>query len=71
MTASANGCREWISELAAYASTCSGALDANYAISYVNGTVQVGPANLVITASDGTQTYGGSAPVITAQALSR
>jgi hypothetical protein len=49
-----------------YASSCSGAVDANYNITYATGTVTVGQANLVITASNGTQTDGGSAPTITA-----
>ena len=49
-----------------YASSCSGAADSNYTISYVTGSVTVGPAPLSITASSGTMTYGGSPPAITA-----
>ncbi|HXR97097.1 MAG TPA: MBG domain-containing protein [Terriglobales bacterium] len=49
-----------------YASNCSGAVDANYTISYIAGSVQVNPAALNITASSGTMTYGGAVPTITA-----
>jgi len=49
-----------------YSSSCSGAVDSNYKISYVAGSVTVSPATLSITASDGSMTYGGSSPVITA-----
>ncbi len=40
-----------------YASTCSGAVDANYTISYVPGVVTV-TAPLTITASSPAMTYG-------------
>ena len=50
-----------------YASSCSGAADANYTITYVTGLVSVSPAPLTITASSGTMTYGGAAPAITRQ----
>ena len=43
-----------------YASSCSGASDSNYTITYVTGSVSIGPAPLTITASSGTMTYGGS-----------
>ncbi len=49
-----------------YSSSCTGAADSNYTISYVSGLVTIGPAPLSITASSGSMTYGGSAPVITA-----
>ncbi len=49
-----------------YSSTCSGAVDANYAIGYVAGTVSVAAAPLVITANSTTMTYGGTVPAITA-----
>jgi len=49
-----------------YASTCSGASDANYDISYVDGSVSVTPASITITASSGSMTYGGTPPAITA-----
>lgn len=48
-----------------YPSSCSGAVDANYTITYVPGTVTVTAAPLTITASNGTMVYGGSVPVIT------
>ncbi len=48
-----------------YKSTCSGASDSNYKISYVSGSVKVNPAALGVTASTGTATYG-TAPVVTA-----
>ena len=48
-----------------YASTCSGAVDDNYDISYVDGSVTMTAAPLSITASSGTMTYGGSVPTIT------
>jgi len=48
-----------------YPSTCTGAVDANYTISYVQGTVTVSPAPLTITAGSGSYTYGGAVPAIT------
>ncbi len=47
-------------------SSCSGAVDSNYTISYVTGSVTISPAPLTITASSGSMTYGGSPPAITA-----
>jgi hypothetical protein len=41
-------------------------VDSNYTMSYVNGTVTVSTAALVITASSGTMTLGGTVPTITA-----
>ena len=52
------------SPVGTYATTCSGAVDCNYAISYVGGTTTVIPAPLTITATSGTMTYGGAVPVI-------
>ena len=49
-----------------YSSSCSGAVDSNYDISYVAGSVTVSTAPLGITASNGSMTYGGSVPAITA-----
>ena len=49
-----------------YTATCSGAVDSNYAITYVSGTLTVNSAPLTITASSPTITYGGSVPAITA-----
>ncbi len=48
-----------------YPSSCSGAGDPNYAISYAAGTVTVTKAPLSIRASDGAMTYGGTVPTIT------
>ena len=42
------------SGVGSYASSCSGAVDANYSITYMAGTVSVGQASLNITASAGT-----------------
>ena len=53
------------SPVGSYASSCSGAVDANYTISYSGGTVAVGVAPLVITASSASETYGTSPPAIT------
>jgi hypothetical protein len=49
-----------------YVSSCGGAVDSNYTITYVGGSVTVIPANLTITASSGSMAYGGSVPTITA-----
>jgi hypothetical protein len=50
-----------------YTTSCSGAADANYsAINYVNGTLRVSQAALIITASSATMTPGGTVPTITA-----
>jgi len=54
------------SPVGTYAVTCSGAVDPNYGITYVGGTLTVNPAPLVITASSATMLYGGTVPVITA-----
>ena len=54
------------SPVGSYPSTCSGAVDSNYVISYANGSVQVGPAPVAVTASSASITYGGAAPVIQA-----
>ena len=48
-----------------YASSCGGAVDPNYTISYFGGSVTVNTATLTITASSPTMTYGGSVPTIT------
>ncbi len=47
-----------------YPSSCSGAVDPNYAISYAAGSVSVGTTVLIITATSATMAYGGPAPVI-------
>ncbi len=56
------------SPVGTYDSSCSGATDANYTISYVDGTVTISPAPLTLTASSGSMTYGGTPPVITPSA---
>ena len=53
------------SRVAGYPSSCSGAVDANYAITYVDGTVQVLAAPLSVAASSASMTYGGAPPAIT------
>ncbi len=53
-----------------YVSTCSGAIDSNYTITYGPGTFDVTPAPdaapLKVIASDATMTYGGTPPTVTA-----
>ena len=49
-----------------YVSSCGGAVDPNYTISYLGGSVTVNTATLTITASSPTMTYGGTVPPITA-----
>jgi YVTN family beta-propeller protein len=49
-----------------YATSCSGAVDANYAITYVGGTASITPAALIVTASSSTSTYGAAVPAVTA-----
>ncbi len=53
------------SPVGSYSSTCSGAVDPNYTISYTSGSVAVGRAPLSITASSPAMTYGGAVPAIT------
>jgi hypothetical protein len=53
------------SPVATYASSCSGAVDPDYDISYLPGSVDVTQAALLITASSDAMTYGGPVPVIT------
>lgn len=54
------------SPVGSYAIVCSGAVDTNYEIGYVDGSMQVTTAALTITASSASMTYGGSVPVVTA-----
>jgi hypothetical protein len=49
-----------------YGTSCSGAVDSDYSISYTPGTVTVTPKALTITASSATVTYGDAVPTITA-----
>ncbi len=48
-----------------YPITVSGAVDPNYTITYVNGTMTVGGATLTITATNASMTYGGTIPALT------
>ena len=54
------------SHAGAYPITADGAVDADYAISYVSGTLTIGQAALTITADDQGMTYGGTLPALTA-----
>jgi autotransporter-associated beta strand protein len=49
-----------------YSITASGAVDADYTISYVAGTLSVTPAPLGITANNQTMVYGSGLPALTA-----
>ncbi|OOQ57316.1 MBG domain-containing protein [Mucilaginibacter pedocola] len=48
-----------------YPVTVSGAASSNYTISYVNGTLRVGAAPLLIEANDLSKTYGSANPALT------
>jgi hypothetical protein len=48
-----------------YPITVSGAVDANYTIVYVNGTLTINPANLLVTAAPVTRYYNTPNPVLT------
>jgi subtilisin family serine protease len=48
-----------------YPIECSGASDPNYTIAYVDGELEVTPANLTITADDQSKVYGSSDPTFT------
>src|ERR1019366_2197223 len=52
-----------------YTTSCTGAVDANYTISYVAGSVSVTPVALQITASSTSIAYAAAAPSITASYL--
>ncbi|NLA34784.1 MAG: hypothetical protein GX868_03740 [Actinobacteria bacterium] len=54
------------SAVGTYASTCVGASDANYAITYVDGSYQVASARITIAASSASMAQGESLPVVTA-----
>jgi FtsP/CotA-like multicopper oxidase with cupredoxin domain len=54
-----------VSPVGKYPSSCSGAVDPNYTISYVNGTVTVAVGLLAITAPNITMPYGGPVPTLT------
>src|SRR5437764_14244181 len=52
--------------LAPYPITASGAVDTDYTISYVAGTLTVTPVALTITANDQTKAYSAALPALTA-----
>ena len=54
------------SPVGAYAITASGAVDTNYTITEVSGTLTVTPAALTITASNAAKVYGAALPAFTA-----
>jgi hypothetical protein len=49
-----------------YSITASGAVAANYTISYVAGTLTVTPVALIVTADNKTKVYGAALPTLTA-----
>lgn len=54
------------SHAGSYAINVSGAVDPNYTIAYVRGTLTIQPAPLTISADNQTMTYGGTLPALTA-----
>jgi FtsP/CotA-like multicopper oxidase with cupredoxin domain len=54
------------SPVGSYPTTCSGAVNANYAITYVSGTLTIGGVPLTITASNATRVFGAANPAFTA-----
>jgi len=53
------------SHVGSYSITASGAVDADYAITYVNGSLSVTQASLTITANNQTKVYGAALPSLT------
>src|SRR5205823_106092 len=53
------------SNAGSYAIAIGGAVDTNYTISYVNGTLTINPAALTLTADNKSQIYGGAQPALT------
>ncbi len=49
-----------------YVTSCSGAVDSNYTITYASGTVTITPAALNISADNQSMTFGGANPSFTA-----
>ncbi len=49
-----------------YATSCTGAADPNYTVTYAAGTLTVTKAALTVTADDQSKTYGGGVPALTA-----
>jgi hypothetical protein len=54
------------SHAGAYSIVASGAVDPNYTVIYVPGTLTITPATLAITADDQNMIYGGTLPTLTA-----
>ncbi len=54
------------SPVGSYASSCSGASDANYSFTYVDGVVAVATAVVTVTASSGSTIYGDPVPSVVA-----
>ena len=54
------------SNVGSYAVTAAGAVDANYSITYVSGTLSVTQAALTITANNQSMVYGAALPALTA-----
>ncbi len=54
------------SHVNSYPITAGGAVDADYTISYVAGSLSVTPVGLTITAADKTKLYGAALPTLTA-----
>jgi hypothetical protein len=53
------------SAVGTYPITASGAVDANYTISYVPGTLTINPVGLTITANNQSKAYGAALPALT------
>lgn len=53
------------SPVRSYPSSCSGAADPNYAITYIDGRVKIVPVPLTITASSASIPINGPPPIIT------
>ena len=49
-----------------YTTSCAGAVDPNYTISYVTGTLKITAVPLTITANNASRAYGAANPVFTA-----
>jgi hypothetical protein len=54
------------SPVGSYGMSAAGAVDPNYTISYVAGTLSITPAALTITANNQVMVYGGTLPTLTA-----
>src|SRR5206468_2483568 len=54
------------SPVGSYPIVASGAADANYAISFVEGALKIGPVSLLITAENKSKVYGQANPELSA-----